>query len=152
MLDRRRGGLYGAVGPLRPGGPNGTCGRTGLVMIVRILVTGLAVWIAAVVVPGVEIGEGSAVDQVLTVLGVAVIFGLVNAILGSVIRLLTLPLTILTLGLFALIINALLFWVTSEIAGALDLPFEVTGFWAALLGAVIVSLVRLGLKGVTRED
>lgn len=121
-------------------------------MLARIVITGLAVWIAAVVVPGVEIGRGSLVDQALTVLGVAVIFGLVNAVLGSVIRLLTLPLTILTLGLFALVINALLFWVTSQIAGALDLPFEVTGFWAALLGALIVSVVRMALSTATREN
>jgi putative membrane protein len=120
-------------------------------MIVRILVTGLAVWLAAVIVPGVEITGAEAVDQVLTVLGVAVIFGLVNAVLGSVLRVLTLPFTILTLGLFALVVNALLLWITAAIAGALDLPFEVTGFWAAFLGALVVSIVRLGLSRATRE-
>lgn len=120
-------------------------------MIVKILVTGLAVWLAAVLVPGVEITGAEVVDQVLTVLVVAVIFGLVNAVLGSVLKVLTLPLTILTLGLFALVVNALLFWITAAIAGALDLPFEVTGFWAALLGALVVSIVRLGLSRVMRE-
>lgn len=120
-------------------------------MLVRILVTGAAVWVAALIVPGVEVTGDDLVDQALTVIGVAVIFGLVNAILGSVVRLVTLPLTILTLGLFALVVNALLFWLTSVIAGALNLPFQVTGFVAALLGAIVVSLVRLGLSGLSKE-
>lgn len=120
-------------------------------LLVRIAVTGLAVWLAALIVPGVRLAEGDVVRQVLTVLGVAVIFGLVNGVLGSVLKLLTLPLTILTLGLFALVVNALLFWLTGAIASALDLPFAVDGFLAALLGALVVSIVRLGLRGIARE-
>jgi putative membrane protein len=120
-------------------------------LLLRIVVTGIAVWVAALLVPGVELGAGDLVDQVITVLGVAVVFGLVNAVLGSVLRLVTLPLTILTLGLFTLVVNALLFWATSGIAGALGLPFDVDGFVAALLGAIVVSLVRLGLSGLTKE-
>ena len=120
-------------------------------MLVRILITGLAVWLAAVIVPGVEIVGKDLTQQIVTVLGVAVIFGIVNAVLGPLLRLFSLPLTILTLGLFALVINAVLFWVTSAVAGALDLPFEVDGFLAALLGAIVVSLVRMALKGMTRE-
>ena len=121
-------------------------------MLARIVITGLAVWAAAIIVPGVEIGEGSLTDQALTVLVVAVIFGLVNAVLGTLLRLLTLPLTIVTLGLFALVVNALLFWITSGVANGLDLPFTVTGFVPALLGAIVVSLVRMALKGMTRES
>lgn len=120
-------------------------------MIVKILVTGLALWVAALLVPGVEVTGSELTDQILTVLGVALIFGVVNAVLGSILKTLALPFTILTLGLFALVVNALLFWITAAIAGALNLPFEVEGFLAALLGALVVSIVRLGLSRLTRE-
>jgi putative membrane protein len=121
-------------------------------MLMRILLTGVAVWVAALVVPGVEVGEGPLATQALTVLGVAAIFGVVNAVLGPIVRLFTLPLKLLTLGLFALVVNALLFWLSSTIAQALDLPFEVTGFLPALLGALVVSLVRMALSRLTRES
>jgi putative membrane protein len=120
-------------------------------LLVRIAVIGLAVWLAALIVPGVELADGEASEQVVTVLLVAVIFGLVNGVLGSILRLLALPFTILTLGLFALVVNAFLFWLTAAIAGALDLPFTVDGFLAALLGALVVSIVRIGLRSVTKE-
>ncbi len=120
-------------------------------LLVRIAVTGIAVWLAALIVPGVQLAEGDTTSQVITVVGVAVIFGLVNGVLGSIIRAISLPLTILTLGLFALVINALLFLLTAAIAGAVGLPFEVTGFLAALLGAIVVSIVRLGLRGISAE-
>jgi putative membrane protein len=120
-------------------------------LLLRVVVTGLAVWLAAFLVPGVRLTDGDAVEQIAVVLVVAIIFGLVNAVLGGVLRTLTLPLTLLTLGLFALVVNALLFWLTGAIASALELPFEVDGFLAALLGAIVVSLVRMGLRGVARE-
>lgn len=120
-------------------------------LIIRILVTGVAVWVAALIVPGVQLEDADVGGQVVTVLLVAAIFGVVNGVLGSVLRLLTLPLTILTLGLFSLVVNALLFWLTAAIAGALDLPFAVTGFLAALLGAIVVSIVRIGLSALVRE-
>jgi putative membrane protein len=72
---------------------------------------------------------------------VAIIFGLVNAIVRPILRLLTLPLVVLTLGLFLLVLNALMLLLTEWIANQFDLAFHVDGFWSALLGALIITVV-----------
>jgi putative membrane protein len=120
-------------------------------LLIRIIITGVAVWVAALIVPGVALEDADTTSQIITVLGVAVIFGLVNGVLGSILRLISLPLTILTLGLFALVVNAVLFLLTAAIAQGIGLPFEVDGFLAALLGALVVSIVRIGLRGIAPE-
>ncbi|WP_328720605.1 phage holin family protein [Streptomyces sp. NBC_00247] len=79
--------------------------------------------------------------KVLTLILVALLFGLVNFIVKPVVKLLTLPLFILTLGLITLIVNALMLKLTSSLAGAVDLSFHVEGFWTAALGALIISVV-----------
>ena len=71
----------------------------------------------------------------------ALVFGIVNTFIGPVVKLLSLPLIILTLGLFALVVNGLLLWLTSALSDSLGLGFHVTGFWAALFGSVVVSIV-----------
>jgi putative membrane protein len=79
---------------------------------------------------------------VLTVVTVAVIFGLVNAVLRPIIKMVGCMFYVLTLGLAAIVVNALLFWLSGWIAGQLDLPFEVENFWpAAVLGALFVGVV-----------
>jgi putative membrane protein len=92
-------------------------------------------------VEGVAIAQDNTGDQVLTLIGVALIFGLVNAIVRPIVRLLTLPLFVLTLGLFTFVVNALMLLLTVWISGRLDLPFVVDGFGAALLGALVISVV-----------
>lgn len=82
----------------------------------------------------------------LALLAVAVVFGLVNGLIRPIVRLLTLPLFILTLGLFTFVVNALMLLLTSWLSERLDLPFRVHGFGAALLGAVIVSVVSFLLN------
>jgi putative membrane protein len=119
--------------------------------LLRTAFTGVAIWIAALLVPGVELADAELSDQVVTVLLVALIFGVVNALLGPVVKLLALPVVLLTLGLFSLVINALLLWFTSWLAGQLGLAFSVEGFWAALLGALVVSLVTVGLGAVLKD-
>lgn len=110
--------------------------------IIRLLVNGFALWVATRIVEGVTISSDSTSSEVLTLLVVALIFGLVNAVIKPVVQLLSLPLLILTLGLFTLIVNALMFWLTSGIADLLDVPFHVDDFfWAAVLGALVVSFV-----------
>jgi len=89
-------------------------------------------------VPGVPEPRSPAA---LTLLGVAIIFGLVNAIVRPILRLLTLPLVVLTLGLFLLVLNALMLLLTEWIAEQFDLAFQVDGFWSALLGGLIVTVV-----------
>ncbi|MBA2316262.1 MAG: phage holin family protein [Euzebyales bacterium] len=119
--------------------------------LLRTAFTGVAIWIAALLVPGVELADAELSDQVVTILLVALIFGVVNALLGPVVKLLALPVVLLTLGLFSLVINALLLWVTSWLAGQLGLAFSVEGFWAALLGALVVSLVTVGLGAALKD-
>ena len=117
-------------------------------VFVRLAATALAFWLATLIIPGITLDTDSAGEAVLTLVLVAVIFGLVNAVLQPIIKTLGCGLYILTLGLIAIVVNALLFMLTSFIADQLDLPFEVDGFWpAAVLGALFVSLVTwvLGL-------
>jgi putative membrane protein len=111
--------------------------------IVRIIVNGLALWVATEIVDGVNItGADTTTDRVITLLVIALIFALVNAFIKPVVQLFTLPLFIVTLGLFTFIVNALMLWLTGWIAERLDIPFEVSDFfWSAVLGALVVSFV-----------
>jgi putative membrane protein len=110
-------------------------------LIVRLLVSAVALAVAAALVDGISVGPGTDLERTLTLLGVAVIFGLVNAFVGPILRLLTCPLVVLTLGLFLLVVNALLLLLTEWIANQFDLAFHVDGFWPALVGALIISIV-----------
>ncbi len=104
--------------------------------IVRLLVNAAALWVATRIVPGVEYR-----GDVLPFLGVALVFGVVNAFIRPVAKVLTFPLIFLTLGIFALVVNGLMLWLTSALAGALGLGFHVRGFWSAFFGALVVSVV-----------
>jgi putative membrane protein len=110
-------------------------------LLVRLLATAVALAVAAWLVDGITVGPGTDTERALTLLGVAVIFGLVNAIVRPILRLLTLPLVILTLGLFLLVLNALMLLLTEWIAKQFDLAFQVDGFWSAVLGALIITVV-----------
>jgi putative membrane protein len=110
-------------------------------LIVRLLASAVALAVAAGLVDGISIGPGTDRERALTLLGVAIIFGLVNAIVRPILRLLTLPLVVLTLGLFLLVLNALMLLLTEWIAEQFDLAFQVDGFWSALLGALIITVV-----------
>jgi putative membrane protein len=109
--------------------------------IVRILVGAVALAAAAWLIGGISVGPGTTGERVLTLLTVALIFGLVNAIVRPIARLISLPLLILTLGLFTFVVNALMLMLTAWIGDQFDLAFEVDGFWSALLGAVVISVV-----------
>jgi putative membrane protein len=110
-------------------------------LIVRLLASAVALAVAAWLVDGISVGPGTDTERALTLLGVAVIFGLVNAIIRPILRLLTLPLVVLTLGLFLLVLNAFMLLLTEWIAEQFDLAFQVDGFWSALLGALIITVV-----------
>jgi putative membrane protein len=117
-------------------------------VLVRLAATALAFWLATLIIPGITLDTDSIGEAVLTLVLVAVIFGVVNAVLQPIIKTLGCGLYLLTLGLIAIVVNALLFLLTSVIADQLDLPFSVDGFWpAAVLGALFVALVTwvLGL-------
>ena|ERR687895_2052204 len=109
--------------------------------VVRTLASALALAAAAAVIEGIAVTSDNTGSQILTLLGVAVIFGLINAIVRPLVRLLTLPLFVLTLGLFTFVVNALMLLLTSWISERLDLAFVVEGFGAAFLGALVISVV-----------
>jgi putative membrane protein len=101
-------------------------------ILLRLAITALAVWLAATIFPDqVQARDGQALVLF------AIVLGVLNAVLRPVLLLFTLPLTILTLGLFILVINALVFW----LATLLPVGVEVAGFGGALLGALVVSVV-----------
>ena len=110
-------------------------------LLVRLVVGAVALDVAAWLIDGISIGPGTTGERVLTLLFVSVIFGLVNLIVRPIARLISIPLLILTLGLFTFVINALMLLLTAWIADQFDLAFEVDGFWSALLGAVVISVV-----------
>jgi putative membrane protein len=109
--------------------------------LVRLLISAAALWVATRIVPGVSY-SGAFVYLLL----VALIFGLLNALLRPILALLSCPLLILTLGLFTFVINALVLWLTGALSGKLGLGFHVSGFWAAFLGALVVSVVSFLLS------
>ncbi len=126
-------------------------------LVVRLVATAAALFVAIAVVDGVDLvgTEGRAITDpsaVLRLLVVAAIFGLVNAVVKPILKLTTCLINMLTLGLFTFVINAFLLWLTSYIAGRLELGFVVTGPIPALLGSVIVSVVSVVLSIVVRDD
>jgi putative membrane protein len=104
--------------------------------LLRLLINAAALWVAIKLVPGITYR-----GNWLGLLGIALVFGLVNAFLGTILKLLSLPVIFLTLGLFALVINGFLLWVTSRLSTALGLQFQVEGCWTAIFGAIVVSIV-----------
>lgn len=109
--------------------------------LIRLAITAVALWITTLIVPGVEVTGRSGANNALTLIVVALIFGVVNAVLKPVIKVVGCVFYLLTLGLFALVVNALLFLLTDWIARGLDLPFHVNGFWAAFWGAIVMAVV-----------
>lgn len=109
--------------------------------LIRTAVTAIALWIATLIVSGLDVTGGSALENTLTLIAVAMIFGLVNAVLKPLIKIFGCVFYIITLGLIALVVNALLFMLTGWLADQLNLPFEVDGFWPAFWGAIIVGVV-----------
>jgi putative membrane protein len=121
-------------------------------ILIRLVITAVSLWIANLVISGIELTTDSVPGKIGTLLAVAVIFGIVNAILRPIIKTIGCGLYVFTLGLIALIVNGLLFLLTSWIAGRLDLPFHVTNFWpSAVLGALLVGVVSWVLNMVVPD-
>ena len=115
--------------------------------LVRLLINAAALWVALQIVPGLHYeGHWS------LLFAVALVFGVLNAVVRPVLTVLALPLLILTLGLFTLVINALMLMLTGWVSGLLDLGFQVAGFWPALWGALVVSLVSVLLSISLRKS
>jgi putative membrane protein len=110
-------------------------------ILIRLVITAVSLWIATLVIDGIELNADSAANKAGTLLAVAVIFGLVNAVLRPIIKTIGCGLYVLTLGLVAVLVNGLLLLLTSWIADKLDLAFHVDGVLPAVLGALLVGIV-----------
>jgi len=109
--------------------------------VIRTVVTAVALWVATLIIGGIEVTGAGPVANVFTLLAVALIFGLVNAVLKPIIQVVGCVFYLLTLGLIALVVNALLFLLTDWLADLFNLPFQVDGFWPAFWGAIVVGVV-----------
>lgn len=115
--------------------------------ILRWVVNAIALFLAVYLIPGVHLEGGW-----VSILWLALIFGLINAFLRPLLKLLTCPLIILTLGLFTLLINTFLFWLTSEIGQAFGIGFTIDGFWSAFLGGLVVSIVSIIMSMILKDE
>jgi putative membrane protein len=109
-------------------------------ILAKIVATGLAVWVACLL-PGIGLGGGGTGQQALTLLVVAVIIGVINAVLKPIIKTIGCLFYILTLGLITFVVNGLLLLLAEWIADKLSLGFHVDGFWWAVLGSIVISVV-----------
>lgn len=107
-------------------------------LILRWVALALAFWAATAVVPGITVNGG-----VRTYLWVALLFGLINAVFGSIVKILTFPVTIITFGLFIFVINAAMLELTARWSSSLDIK----DFWSALFASLIISIVTSLLRG-----
>ena len=112
--------------------------------IVRLLINAFALWLTTLIVSGVNVvpfAPGGTVETILTFLLLALIFGVVNGVIGNLIRIVAFPLYVLTLGLIALIVNGLLLLLVAWISGLIGFGLTVDGFWWGVLGALVLGLI-----------
>lgn len=109
--------------------------------LIRVIINAVALWVTTIVVSGIEVDGDSTMGNIGTLLLVALIFGLVNAIVKPLVQLFGCAFYVLTLGLFALFVNACLFLLTAWLADKLSLPFTIDGFWPAFWGAIVMAVV-----------
>ena len=109
--------------------------------VLRVLITAVAMLVATWLLAGIEITASTTARKIATLVVVALIFGVINAVLKPIVKVVGCIFYILTLGLIGLVVNGLLLWLTSWVAGKLKLPFHITGFWPAFWGAIIIGVV-----------
>lgn len=112
-------------------------------IIIRVLINAAALWVAAYLIPDIELD-----DRPLTILLVAAIFGLVNAFIRPIVKVIAFPITLLTLGLFTLVINAAMLQLTDWLTSGIT----VVGFWTSVLGGIVISLVSWVLSIFLPDD
>ena len=114
--------------------------------LLRLLANAGALAVATWLLSGITLTAETTERKVLTLLVVALIFGIVHAIVKPIFTLVTAVAVVLTLGLFLIVINALMLWLTSWVSGLFDLGWSVSGFWPALFGSIVVSIVSFLLN------
>ena len=116
-------------------------------ILLRLLVNAAALWVATRLVPGISYtGDG------VSLFGVALVFGVLNILIKPILFILTLPFFIVTLGLFTLVLNAVMLWLTGALSDSLGLGFHVNGFLPAFVGGLVVSLVSFVLSLFVKSD
>lgn len=116
--------------------------------LIRIIINGFALYAAVALVPGIVPQNPNPVSY----LWLAIIFGILNALIKPVLKLLTCPFILLTLGLFTLLINTAMFYLTGWIGQQFLVGFTISNFWAALLGALIVSIVSMVFEVIFKDE
>jgi putative membrane protein len=120
--------------------------------VVKTLANAAALGVAIWLIQNITLTGDSTGHKALTLVLVALVFGIVNWLVKPIVKLLAFPLFILTLGLITLVVNALMLLLTSWLSGKLSLDFHVEGFWAALLGGLIISIVSWALNMVLPDE
>ncbi|GAA4194299.1 phage holin family protein [Microbacterium oryzae] len=114
--------------------------------LVRVVVNAFAIWVVSLIsalqVTITPFAPGGDLQVVLTLLAVAAVFAIVNAIVGTAIRIVAFPLFVLTLGLASLLLNGILLWVTSWVTGFWSWGLELGGFWSAVLAGILISIIN----------
>lgn len=134
-----------------------TCNTGVMSFIIRILIGAVSLWFTTLIVGGngdhgvwidpiADTGQG----RLLTLLTVALIFGVINSLLGPIVRFVSIPLYIITLGLFGLIVNGLLLLLTAGITGLMGFGLRIDGFWWGVLAALVMSLISAAITAVVR--
>ena len=125
-----------------------------MVLVARLVVTAIAIWVASALMDTIEVKapEDNTVGKILVLLGIAAVFTVVNAFVKPIVKLLSLPLVILTLGLFLLVINALMLLLTAKITDAFTYGLDVSGFWSAVGGSIIIAVVNWLLSAFVPDD
>ena len=118
-------------------------------ILIKIFINAVAIWIAALIVPGVDVGGKGVGNTLLTLAVVGALFGLVNTFIKPVVKLFSIPFYILTLGLFAFVVNAFMLMIVSWISGWANISFHVEDFfWSAIGAAVVTTFVSMVLNVV----
>jgi putative membrane protein len=115
--------------------------------ILRWVINAIAIFLAIKFVPGIHLQSG-----LVSVIWLALIFGLINAFLRPLLKLLTCPLIVLTLGLFTLLINTFLFWLTGQIGHLFGIMLTFDGFWPIFWGAVVISIVSIVMSLILKDE
>ena len=122
-------------------------------ILIKLVITAAAVWVATLLISGIQLHAHTTAGKIITLIVVALIFGVINAVLKPIAKTLGCLAYAVTFGLISIVVNGLLFWLTSWVAGKLSVPFHITGFVPAVLGALIVGIVGWVLSLILdRED
>jgi len=110
-------------------------------ILIKLVITAVAVWVTTLVISGIQLHAHTTAGKIATLIVVTLIFGLINAVLKPIAKTVGCLAYAVTFGLISIVVNGLLFWLTSWVAGKLSVPFHITGFVPAVLGALIVGIV-----------